>query len=83
MVAVRREIDRANRTTLKDYAESGVVKGVEVLTARDEKVCDYCRSLAGKTFTLGENPLKAGKCTGQMKGYEKPWCRCCYTAVTS
>ena len=51
----RSEVMRAtNWATEEAYKESGVVESKEWLTAMDERVCQWCRPLDGKTVKIGE-----------------------------
>ena len=65
-----------HEATLAGYRRSSVVRAVEILTARDERLCAACESLSGKTFTLDEVPeLPYEHCTSEFG------CRCCLAPV--
>ncbi len=42
------------------YKQSGVVNSVEWLTAEDERVCQWCDPMDGRTQTLGQNFFQMG-----------------------
>ena len=64
----------AARCRLLHFQQTGVPK-VSVMTSQDERVCEYCRSLEGKVFTVAEAlrtmPLPGPGCDDGM-------CRCVY-----
>ena len=72
-------IARNRMSTLRSYAESRVVKYVEIISA-GQNSCSVCRGLDGKRFLLKNelsNPtLPVKKCISNY-GY----CRCCYVPV--
>jgi hypothetical protein len=60
-----------NKVTLNGYAESGVVRYVEILATKDS--CESCKKSIGKRFELNEVPkLPNPNCT------YKSGCRCVY-----
>lgn len=65
-----------HRTTLEGYRRSRVVKKVEVVVARDERLCAACESLADRQFSLDSAPeLPYEHCTSEMG------CRCCFAPL--
>jgi len=53
------ELNRYMKKDLRDYKRSkGIVKKAEWLTARDERVCDFCKKLEGKRFPLDDLTLE-------------------------
>jgi len=67
------------RSQLRSYQASGVVKKVEILTAGDSS-CEKCKSLHGKILTISEAfrtmPIPVANCKNAY-GY----CRCVYLPV--
>ena len=86
----RTEVSRATGfATEEAYKQSGVVEGKRWLTAFDDRTCQYCALMNGKTVDLGKNYLnKNSTFTGQEGGKIKmsydsvkhpplhPNCRC-------
>ena len=67
-----------HEATIAGYRRSGVVGEVEILVARDERLCDACASIADKRFKLDEVPeLPYEHCTSETG------CRCCFAPVVS
>lgn len=75
-VAESKETKRIyNESSLQSYKKSGVVIGVEILCADDNRTCAACREVSGKRFSLEETPiLPYEKCSSDS-------CRCTYIAV--
>lgn len=49
----------------------GKVRSVEVLSARDDRVCSYCAQISGRRYSIRDVPeLPYGRCTGEVG------CRC-------
>lgn len=60
-----------HQVIMEEYRNGGFVKSVEIHTCNDDIVCDACRELAGKIYTLSEVPeLPYEKCTSERG------CRC-------
>ena len=61
---------------LQHALATGVVRRAQIVTSRDDRVCEKCKSLDRKVFTIGEAmdkmPLPV-KCDS-----EEGWCRCAY-----
>lgn len=76
---VKNFIIKSNEEALKGYLRSSVVKGVEVLPAKN--ACDACKEWEGKKIALKEAikkpPLPIRNCHNEKYGY----CRCTYIAV--
>ena len=77
--------EEAHRCHLRSLAGLRIKK-VTVSTCEDERVCNYCNSLNGKTFSVDKAletmPLPGKQCTDGAK--ENPHggrCRCLYMAV--
>lgn len=70
--------------TEEAYIQSEVVKGKEWLTAMDERTCEICSAMNGKTMALGENFFDKGDTfMGTTFDYDSvqyppihPLCRC-------
>ena len=71
----RHVAQEAARCRLLHFQQIGVPR-VSVMTCKDERVCEYCRSLEGKVFTVAEAlrtmPLPGPGCDDGM-------CRCSYS----
>lgn len=76
----KNSIVKSYKRDLESYLLSGVVKGVEVLPAKN--ACDACKEWEGKKIALKEAikkpPLPIKNCHNEKYGY----CRCTYIAVT-
>ena len=93
----RTEIIKAgNRGTLEAYNQSGVVAGKEWFTALDERVCQWCQPMHGKTKAIDGNFFNQGETfTGKDGGQLPirlddipapplhPNCRCVLVPITS
>jgi hypothetical protein len=69
-----------NRAILLGLKKESVVKGVKVLSARDNRTCQKCASLDGKVFTVDEaleKMLLPDWCNS-----EEGYCRCVYQYET-
>ena len=66
----RSEVIRASNFAANEaYEQSGVVDKVEWLTTEDERTCEWCVPMDGKTIALGDNFFDKGdKFTGQEGG---------------
>ncbi len=69
--------------TIKRHKDWGATH-IEILTAQDELVCEYCEKNAG-VYPIDEVPiLPHDGCTAPpltKKTEGKYWCRCCYCPV--
>jgi SPP1 gp7 family putative phage head morphogenesis protein len=75
MAEIKDTIKAYNVDTLRGYKDSGVVTGVEILCADDNRTCAACKELSGKRFSFEEAPmLPYEKCSSDS-------CRCTYIAV--
>jgi len=60
-IIARTEIIKAsNAATEQAYVQSGVVEGKEWLTAFDERTCEACMAMNGKTMALNKNYFNKG-----------------------
>jgi SPP1 gp7 family putative phage head morphogenesis protein len=72
---IKDTIKMYNYDALQGYKDSGVVTGVEILCANDNRTCASCKEVSGKKFSLDEAPmLPYEKCSSDS-------CRCTYIAV--
>ena len=60
MIARTETIRASNAGAVESYRQSGVVEGMEWLTASDERACPFCAELNGKIVGLGENYFDLG-----------------------
>ena len=60
MIARTEVIRASNFASKESYRQSGVVKGVEWLSEKDDRVCEHCLDLDGKTIELEENFFSRG-----------------------
>lgn len=77
------EVRKTHRDTLMRYKQARI-PFVEIVTADDEHVCDYCEKHAG-LYKIGRvPPLPHKGCTASpltKKTEGKTWCRCCYAPI--
>ena len=81
----RHVASEAYRAALMKIHEAGI-KRVEVLTSKDERVCEHCQSMDGKVYdikdALNTMPLPGANCSdGSQKNPHGGRCRCVYLAV--
>lgn len=75
MAEIKDTIKAYNAEALRGYKDSGVVTGVEILCANDNRACAACKEVSGKRFSFEEAPmLPYEKCSSDS-------CRCTYIAV--
>ena len=68
----------AFKAELEGYLSDDVTNYVEIMSCKDDRTCNKCRSQHGKVFTVKEAiekmPLPV-KCDN-----DEGWCRCCYAS---
>jgi len=75
---IGKQLALSQRQSLINYKELGVVKYVEISSARDGASCQACNQINGKRFLLKDelrNP------TLPVKNCTSSFCRCCYLPV--
>jgi HK97 family phage portal protein len=70
MIARTETFKAVNFATEQSYIQSGVVEAKEWFTALDERVCEFCDALDGKTVSLGKSFFKRGDTVSGSDGGE-------------